>query len=90
MKCALIRLDTGQPFVDSAEIVTNDDGSVSFRLAGGSWAGQEPDHYAVRHDDPSAVPGVYQRATLTGSCCTFVTRPQDKPMVYLCGQGKAY
>jgi|GEM_PF-6122200 len=89
MKCAVIRLDSGHPFVDDAELVTNSDGSVSFKIAGG-WAGQEPNQYGVRHDDPSEVPGVYQRATLAGSTVVFVTRPQDTPMVYLIGQGKAY
>ena len=89
MKCAVIRLDTGLPFIADALLVTNPDGSVSFQIAGG-WAGQEPNHYGVRHDDPSAVPGVYQRATLSGSSVVFVTRPQDAPMVYLIGQGKSY
>jgi hypothetical protein len=90
MKCAIIRLDTGQPFVADAEMVTNSDGSVSFR-AGAVWAGQEPNAYGVRHDQPAdQVPGVYQRATVSGGAAVFVTRPQDAPMVYLCGQGRAY
>jgi hypothetical protein len=90
MKCALIRVDTGQPFVDDAEVVNNADGSVSFR-AGAVWAGQEPDQYGVRHDQPvTETPGVYQRATVSGGQAVFVTRPQDAPMIYLFGQGKAY
>ncbi len=91
MKCALIRVDTGQPFVLDAEIVPNGDGSVSFRTPDGLWAGQEPNAYGVRHDQPaSETPGVYQRATLDGTSACFVTRPQDAPMGYYCPQGKAF
>jgi hypothetical protein len=45
-----------------------------------------------RHPDQPAseAPGAYQRATLSGATVTFVTRPQDAPMVYLIGQGKAF
>lgn len=91
MKCALIRVDTGLPFVADAVLVTNSDGSVSFGTVGG-WAGQEPNVYGLRHPDQpgSEPPGAYQRATLSGSTVTFVTRPQDAPMVYLFGQGQAY
>jgi hypothetical protein len=91
MKCALIRLDTGLPFVPDAIPMPNADGSVSFETPTG-WAGQEPNQYGVRHPDQpiGQSPGAYQRATLTGSTVTFVTRPQDAPMVYLIGQGKAY
>ena len=91
MKCVLVRVDTGLPFVPDAELVTNPDGSVSFQTSSG-WAGQEPNVYGLRHpDQPSSeMPGAYQRATLSGSAVTFVTRPQDAPMVYLIGVGKAY
>jgi len=91
MKCAVIRLDTGLPFIPDAILMTNADGSVSFETAGG-WAGQEPNVYGLRHPDQpiSQSPGAYQRATLSGSTVVFVTRPQDAPMVYLIGQGKAY
>lgn len=90
-KCAVLRVDTGQPFIPDAELVTNGDGSVSFLTFGG-WAGQEPNVYGLRHPDQPGdqSPGAYQRATLNGSAVTFVTRPQDAPMVYLCGQGQAF
>ncbi len=88
MKCALLRVDTGQPFVAEAALVANSDGSVSFALPDGRYAGQEPNRYGVRHDGDG--PQQYQRATLTGSTVTFVTRPQDVPMIYLFGQGSVY
>jgi hypothetical protein len=88
MKCALIRFDNGLPFVDEAALVTNGDGSVSFALPGGGFAGQEPNVYGGRDDN--AEPKAYQRATLAGSTVTFVTRPQDKPQAYLLAQGRAY
>lgn len=94
MKCTLIRLDTGRPFVEEATLVDNGDGSVSFMLPTGMYAGQEPSlqgqpsHYGVRHDGPATQ--AYQRATLTGSTVVFLTRPQDLPMVYLFAQGQAY
>jgi hypothetical protein len=88
LKCALFRLDNGQPFVDEATLVTNDDGSVSFALPGGGFAGQEPNVYGGRDDN--AEPKAYQRATREGSIVTFVTRPQDRPLAYLLAQGRAY
>jgi hypothetical protein len=88
LKCTLIRVDNGQPFVDEAVLVSNDDGSVSFQLPGGGYAGQEPNVYGGRDDN--AEPKAYQRATLSGSVVTFVTRPQDRPCCYLFGQGRAY
>jgi hypothetical protein len=91
MKCALYRVDTGRPFVADAEIVPNADGSVSFRTPDGVWAGQEPNAYGVRHDQPATeTPGVYQRATLQGQSACFVTRPQDAPQGYYCAQGQVY
>lgn len=94
MKCTLIRLDNGKPFVEDATLVTNADGSVSFQLPTGMYAGQEPSipgqpsQYGVRHDGPATQ--AYQRATLSGSTATFVTRPQDLPCAYLFAQGQAY
>lgn len=91
MKCALIRVDTGLPFVADATVVTNGDGSVSFALPTGGYAGQEPNAYGTRHDQTDGnPPQAYQRATLNGSAVTFVTRPQDAPMIYLFGQGQAF
>lgn len=92
MKCTLVRVDNGQPFVADAAIVKNDDGSVSLQLPNGTgWAGQEPNVYGLRHDQPAnEVPGAYQRFTLNGSNIVSVTRPQDVPFIYLFGQGQAY
>ena len=88
MKCTLVRVDTGAPFVADAMLVTNDDSSVSFLLPDGTYAGQEPNVYGQRHDGPATQ--AYQRATLNGTLVTFVTRPQDAPFVYLIGWGRAY
>lgn len=98
MKCTLIRLDNGQPFVAEAVLVTNPDNSVSFQLPNGGYAGQEPNQvgqsstYGVRHDQAPGTGAAqsYQRATLVGSVVTFVTRPQDLPCVYLFGTGQAF
>lgn len=93
MKCAVYRVDNGLPFIPDAELQSNADGSVSFSLPNGAgWAGQEPNVYGLRHPDQpiGQSPGSYQRATLSGSTVTFVTRPQDAPQVYLCGLGRAF
>lgn len=95
MTVTLVRVDTGAPFVARAEMVTNDDGSVSFDLGGGLWAGQEPNQvgqpsaYGVRYPDGD-VKGAYQRAKLQGNQVVFLTRPQDIPCVYLLGIGQAF
>lgn len=91
MKCALYRVDTGLPFVAEATLVQNGDGSVSFQLPEGGFAGQEPNAYGVRHDQhDSDPPKAYQRATVNGSCVTFVTRPQDAPQGYFLASGQSY
>lgn len=99
MRCALFRIDqhgdgsyAAIAFIADAELVQNKDGSCSARLRSGDWAGQEPNQYGVRHPDQpgSQEPGVYQRFTVVAGTATFVTRPQDQPMVYLIGQGQAY
>jgi hypothetical protein len=91
MKCALYRVDNGLPFVASATLIQNGDGSISFQLDAGGYAGQEPNQYGVRHDqNDGQPPEAYQKATLNGSCVTFVTRPQDAPMGYLLASGQAY
>lgn len=89
MICSLVRVDNGQPFVDSADMIPNSDGSVSFKLPNGLYAGQEPNQYGVRCIDIDE-PKQYQRATLLGSTVTFLTRDGDLPCIYLCGQGKVY
>ncbi len=87
----LVRVDTGQPFVERAELLKNADGSVSFALDGGGFAGQEPNQYGVRHDQHDGQPPQsYQRATLAGNTVTFLTRQRDIPMAYLIGFGTAY
>ncbi len=86
--CSLVRIDNGQAFVDSAEIVKNDDGSVSFQLPNGEFAGQEPNVYGMRHDGPAKQQ--YQRASLVGDLASFLTRPRDLVCGYLCVQGKVF
>jgi hypothetical protein len=97
--CTVVRVDTGQPFIARAEIVVNEDTSVSFKLVDGAdagkFAGQEPNQvgqpstYGVRY--PNTVEcGAYQRASIAGNSVTFQTRPQDIPCGYLIFIGKAY
>lgn len=88
MSVTLLRLDTGQPFVEQAERVQNDDGSVSYRTPAGNYAGQEPNAYGVRNNNTSV--GAYQKATERGNLTTFVPRPGDLPCTYLVGEGRAY
>jgi hypothetical protein len=93
MKCAVYRVDTGKPFIEDATLQDNGDGSVSLSLPNNAgWAGQEPNVYGLRHpNQPSnEAPGAYQRFTLSGSTLVSVTRPQDAPMIYLFGQGRAF
>jgi hypothetical protein len=98
MKCTLIRVDNGQPFILEGEPIANSDGSTSCRLPSGAWAGQEPladgtyRNYGVRHPDQPGdqAPGAYQRFTVSGSVAVFVTRPQDPPAAYLYAVGRAY
>lgn len=94
----LIRLDTGADFLTYAVLVTNPDGSVSFGLPNGGFAGQEPGDYGKRHDqDPNTgAPQQYQRATLSGNIVTFVplapstADPTFIPMGYLACIGQVY
>ncbi len=89
MKCAVYRVDNGLPFI--ATLQKNDDGSVSFATPNGQWAGQEPNVYGLRHDQPgNETPAAYQRFTLNGNTVVSVTRPQDLPFPYLFAEGKAY
>ena len=88
MTCTLYRVDTGAPFIENATVVPNGDGSVSFELVTGGFAGQEPNAYGVRSDNAEAKQ--YQRATLSGGIATFVTRAGDLPCGYLCAQGQVY
>jgi hypothetical protein len=100
MKCTLVRVDNGQPFIPEGEPIQNADGSMSCRLPSGAWGGQEPPYwdghqlvnYGVRHPDQPGdqVPGAYQRFTVSGSVAVFVTRPQDPPAAYLYAVGRAY
>lgn len=84
----VVRVDTGQPFILSATLVSNADGSVSFQLPDGTFAGQSPDGgYGVRADGENSQ---YQRATLNGSAVTFFPLEGYPPYVYLIGQGTIY
>lgn len=101
MTVTLVRVDNGQPFINTAQMIANaDDGSVSFQVGTAAdgkplWAGQtpfvvgQPSTYGMRYPD-SEICGAYQRATQSGNTVTFLTRPQDVPCVYLLGVGKAY
>ena len=59
-KVTVIRIDTGQPFIADAQLVTNADGSVSFQLPDGKFAGQDPAQYGTRADGDATQQ--YQRA----------------------------
>ncbi len=95
MTVTLIRVDNGQPFITRADMVVNDDTSVSFDLGGGIWAGQmpnivgQPSQYGVRYPD-GPIKGAYQRARLQDNQVVFLTRPEDIPCVYLLGVGQAF
>lgn len=99
MIVSVICVDTGKPFIERAELITNDDTSVSFKLLDGpdvgKFAGQEPNQvghpstYGVRYQNTVEC-GAYQRATLDGKEVVFLTRPQDIPCGYLLVVGKAY
>jgi len=95
MRCTVLRVDTGLPFIENAMLITNADGSVSFQLANGLFAGQmpwevgQPSTYGVRYPDTVEC-GSYQRATKDGNAITFLTRPQDIPVGYLIFVGQAY
>ncbi len=85
----VIRVDNGQPFILSATLITNADGSVSFQLPDGTFAGQSPDGgYGVRSDGDA--PQQYQRATLSGNAVTFFPLQGYPPYTYLVGQGQVY
>jgi hypothetical protein len=87
-KVTVIRLDNGEPFIEDAQLESNSDGSVSFRLPGGGYAGQDPEHYGERADGDATQQ--YQRATVAGSMVTFLPHPDFPAYVYLLGAGKVY
>ena len=98
MIVSVVRVDTGKPFIERAELVTNDDGSVSFNVGTPQvpmWAGQQPyipgapSMYGQRYPD-GPICGAYQRATLDGKEVVFLTRAIDVPCGYLLVVGKAY
>jgi hypothetical protein len=86
-KVTVLRLDNGEPFIEDAQPITNADGSVSFQLPDGSFAGQDPAEYGARADGENKQ---YQRATVTGSTVTFLPHPDYPAYVYLLGAGKVY
>jgi hypothetical protein len=92
-KVTVIRVDNGQPFIADAQLVTNADGSVSFQLPDGKFAGQKPEKYGEREDGDATQQ--YQRATLagepiSGSTVTFTPHPDYPARVYLLGVGQVY
>lgn len=88
MTYTVVRVDNGEPFIDSAELVKNSDGSVSFKVGDGTYAGQEPNKYGERNDN--AEPKQYQRATLSGATVTFMPLADARPCVYLIGASQVY
>ena len=87
-KVTVIRIDNGHPFIADAQLVTNADGSVSFQLPDGKFAGQSPEAYGKREDGDATQQ--YQRATLDGSTVTFLPHPDYPAYVYLLGTGQVY
>jgi hypothetical protein len=87
-KVTVLRGDNWQPFILEATIEPNADGSVSFKLPTGEYAGQDPTAYGVRADGPATQQ--YQRATMEGSVVTFLPHPDYPAYVYVIGQGKVY
>ena len=92
-KVTVLRLDNAQPFIDDAQLVLNADGSVSFQLPDGRFAGQKPETYGEREDGDATQQ--YQRATLageaiSGSTVTFTPHPDFPARVYLLGVGQVY
>ena len=87
-KVTVIRIDNGHPFIADAQLVTNADGSVSFQLPDGKFAGQSPEEYGKREDGDATQQ--YQRASLDGSTVTFLPHPDYPAYVYLLGTGQVY
>jgi hypothetical protein len=87
-KVTVLRLDNGEPFIEDAQLITNSDGSVSFRLPDGKYAGQDPAEYGERADGDATQQ--YQRATVAGTMVTFLPHPDYPAYVYLLGAGKVY
>jgi hypothetical protein len=86
-KVTVLRVDTGEPFIRNAQRVDNADGSVSFQLDDGTFAGQDPAAYGERVDGENKQ---YQRATVSGSTVTFCPHPDYPAYVYLLGSGTVY
>ena len=93
-KVTVIRVDNGQPFIEQAQLVQNVDGSVSFLLPDGNYAGQDPQEYGARADGPATQQ--YQRASIdlqdggVGGTVTFFPHPDYPVYVYLLGTGQVY
>lgn len=73
---------SGSPTLATADnMVTNDDGSISFVAAGGGYLSQEPNQYGVFHVAPSIGP--YEKFTSQGNMVfTSWTRGQDTQFHY--------
>jgi hypothetical protein len=76
------------PFIVATKVVNNSDGSVSFELSDGRFAGQEPNVYGVRNDNAGI--GAYQKFTLSGNLVISQTRPGDAVFVYTVAVGVSY
>jgi hypothetical protein len=87
-KVTVLRIDTGAPFIADAQMITNADGSVSFQLPDGKFAGQDPEHYGKRADGDATQQ--YQRATVNGSQVVFLPHPDHPAYVYVLGFGQVY
>lgn len=82
-------LDPTKPlFITADEIVTNPDGSVSFKT-GNTYFGQEPNQYGKPNNN--TYPGAYQKFTLTAPNVVVIqTRPQDEVFAYSIAVGKSF
>lgn len=88
MTVQLLRLDTGTPFVLAANEQSNSDGSVSYALPNGGFAGQAPGAYGVRNDNPEAKQ--YQRAKVDGGLTIFMPEGNFPPAAYLRVSGQVF
>ena len=87
-KVTVLRVDNGEPFIADAQLITNADGSVSFQLPDGKFAGQDPAEYGVRADGDATQQ--YQRATVNGTQVVFLPHPDYPARVYILGTGQVY
>ena len=87
-KVTVLKITDGHPFIADAQMIANADGSVSFLLPDGKFAGQDPQEYGKRADGDATQQ--YQRATVSGSQVVFLPHPDYPAYVYLLGTGQVY